>query len=96
MPSEALERIEAKYSCGTRVNVDVVKLARALEDQRNVLRAYLSDIMGMWHQCRLKKAERGIPVGTLCDNCREYVEGAVKDAMSDAERTLEEVAGGGK
>lgn len=37
------------------------------------------DVYGTWHQCRLRKAERGIKKGTLCDACIEEIKARVVD-----------------
>ena len=47
------------------------------------VRSVLLSIMGMWHQCALQKAERGIPKGTLCDDCLEFVDCQMKDLEED-------------
>jgi len=38
----------------------------------------IANVYRMWHACGLKKAERGIPAGTLCDDCLEAIAAHVK------------------
>ena len=40
---------------------------------KNAEEIVLKDIYGTWHGCRLKKAERGMPIGTICDACKEEI-----------------------
>lgn len=42
----------------------------------------LRDIYRAWHGCGLKKAERGLPKGTLCDACNEEIKWRVAQMIS--------------
>ena len=41
----------------------------------------IRDIYRSLHACGLKKAERGIPVGTLCDACNEEIKWRVQQML---------------
>ena len=41
----------------------------------------LRGIYAVWHGCALRKSERGIPAGTLCDSCNAEIFAGVIDMM---------------
>ena len=43
--------------------------------------AVIRGIYKNWHACGLRKAERGMPVGTLCDMCQEEIRWRVAQMM---------------
>ncbi len=47
---------------------------------KKALRAVYRD----WHLCALPAAERGIPKGTLCDDCNEIIEATMKDLIAES------------
>ena len=49
------------------------------EVERQRVKKALEYVYGLWHQCHLEKAERGIPKGTLCDSCQEEIRAHLKD-----------------
>lgn len=80
--TDALKRIEEKYSSGTRVNVDLVKLARILDKVLNSGVRHDTHIILAGHE------EGGLVYGS--EDCRENCEGC--EVESEAWRTLEEIA----
>jgi hypothetical protein len=47
--------------------------------------AVLTGVYSSWHGCALKKEERGIPSGTLCDLCSEEIKWRVAQLLDLAE-----------
>lgn len=43
--------------------------------------AVITGIYRNWHGCALKKPERGIPAGTLCDQCNEEIKWRVAQLL---------------
>lgn len=48
---------------------------------QDAAKAVVTDIYRTWHACGLKKAERGIPAGTLCDACNEEIKWRVEQML---------------
>jgi len=44
-----------------------------------IVRKEITGIYATWHACGLRKAERGMPKGRLCDACMEMVQAHVED-----------------
>lgn len=46
--------------------------------ERSRLHVVLKSIYATWHNCGLRKAERGMPKGRLCDDCLEQIRAHVE------------------
>ncbi len=44
-----------------------------------IVRTEITGIYATWHACGLRKAERGLPKGRLCDACLEVIDMHVKN-----------------
>lgn len=42
-----------------------------------IVRAEIQEVYATWHACGLRKPERGMPKGRLCDVCLEMVQAHV-------------------
>jgi hypothetical protein len=56
------------------------------EAEESAVRQQFEHVFSMWHACRLPKAERGIPKGTLCDDCLGYIDAIMADLRGVADR----------
>ena len=46
--------------------------------ERNEVRRTLRSIYGTWHRCALRKPERGMKAGRLCDVCLDCIAADMK------------------
>lgn len=51
-----------------------------------IVRTEITGIYATWHACGLRKAERGMPKGRLCDVCLEAIRAHVADIEERCER----------